>query len=89
MGCVVLSYYCYRGRLGWPRKMAVPSPVGNVNIVSPISTFVLKYIDTQITSIFLTKAPRYLMLGRKQQDPRSIRFRYKVYILAEKEVYVR
>ena len=27
--------------LGWPRKMAVPSPVGEVNIVSPIGTFVL------------------------------------------------
>ena len=27
--------------LGWPRKMAVPSPVGYVKIVSPISTFVL------------------------------------------------
>ena len=27
--------------LGWPRKMAIPSPVGDVNIVSPISTFVL------------------------------------------------
>ena len=27
--------------LGWPRKMAVPSQVGNVNIVSPISTFLL------------------------------------------------
>ena len=27
--------------LGWPRKMAVPSPLGDVKIVSPISTFVL------------------------------------------------
>ena len=28
-------------RLGWPRKMVVPSPLGDVKIVSPISTFVL------------------------------------------------
>ena len=27
--------------LGWPRKMAVPSPLGDVKIVSTISTFVL------------------------------------------------
>ena len=27
--------------LGWPRKMAVPSPLGDVKIVSPVSTFVL------------------------------------------------
>ena len=27
--------------LGWPRKMAVPSPAGDVEMVSPISTFVL------------------------------------------------
>ena len=27
--------------LGWPRKMAVPSPVGDVKIVSTISTFVV------------------------------------------------
>ena len=27
--------------LGWPRKMEVPSSVGDVKIVSPISTFVL------------------------------------------------
>ena len=27
--------------LGWPRKMAVPSPLGEVKIVSPVSTFVL------------------------------------------------
>ena len=34
--------------------MADLSPVGNVNIVSPISTFLLlKYIDTQIKCIFL------------------------------------
>ena len=33
--------------------MADLSPVGNVNIVSPISTFLLlKYIDTQIKCIF-------------------------------------
>ena len=27
--------------LGWPRKMAAPSPLGDVKMVSPISTFVL------------------------------------------------
>ena len=76
--------------LGWPRKMAVPSPVGDVKIlVSPISTFVLNYIDTQITCIFLTKAPRFFILGRKQQAPGSIHFRHTVYILAEREVSVR
>ena len=69
--------------------MAVPSPVGDVKIVSTIITFVLKYIDTQIKCIFLTKAPRYLILGRKQQAPGSIRFRYKVHISADKEVSVR
>ena len=33
--------------------MAVPSPVGDVKIVSPISTFVLyEYVDTQIKCFF-------------------------------------
>ena len=32
---------------------------------------------------------RYFILGRKQQAPGFIRFRYKVYILAEREVSVR
>ena len=72
-----------------PPKMAVSSPVGDLKIVSPISTSVLNYIDTQITCIFLTKAPRYFILGRKQQAPGSIHFRHTVYILAEREVSVR
>ena len=35
-------------RLGWPRKIVVPSPVGDVNIVSSISTFMLNTLDTRM-----------------------------------------
>ena len=38
--------------------MAIPSPVGDVKIVSTIITFVLKYIDTQIKCFFLSIDPR-------------------------------
>ena len=37
--------------LRWPRKMAVPSPVGDAKIMSPIGTFVLNTLE--IKSIFL------------------------------------
>ena len=44
--------------------MADLSPVGNVNIVSPISTFLLlKYIDTQIKFIFFCFFFLFLGLG--------------------------
>ena len=33
--------------------MAVPSPVGDVKIVSPISTFHAKYLDTQIKGMII------------------------------------
>ena len=33
--------------LGWPRKMAIPSPIGDVKIVSPISTFVLNILTVK------------------------------------------
>ena len=36
--------------LRWPRKMAVPSPVGDAKIMSPIGTFVLNTLE--IKSIF-------------------------------------
>ena len=117
MGCVVLSYYCNRGRiisvgraldcraggsgfdsrnrtntqglkmtekwrycfcpangwtfawLGWPRKMAIPSPVGDVKIVSSISTFVLKYTEAQIKSIFLNQGPEIIHFGQEATGP--------------------
>ena len=42
--------------LGWPRKMAVPSPLGDVKIVSPISTFVLNTLTLKWKCI-LTHLP--------------------------------
>ena len=38
--------------LGWPRKMAVPSPLGDVKIVSPISTFVLNTLTLKKSALF-------------------------------------
>ena len=39
--------------LGWPRKVAVPSPVKDVKIVSPISTFMLYTTTWEISAIWL------------------------------------
>ena len=39
--------------LGWPRKMAVPSPLGGVKYSVPKWYFRAKYIDTQIKCFFL------------------------------------
>ena len=38
--------------LGWPRKLAVPSPLGDVKIVSPISTFVLNTLTLKWKCLF-------------------------------------
>ena len=43
--------------LGWPRKMAVPTtPVGDVNIVFPISTFVLETLTFKYSAFFFIAA---------------------------------
>ena len=43
---------------GWSLKMAVLSLVGDIKIVSPISTFVLKTISTKV--LFLTTKVLFL-----------------------------
>ena len=42
--------------LGWPLEMADQSPVGDLKIVSPISTFVLNILTLKESAFFLVKS---------------------------------
>ena len=55
--------------LGWPHKMAVPSPEGVAKIVSPISTL---YSSTQIKCIFLKKKSCLTKIWHFQQCRHAI-----------------
>ena len=50
--------------LGWPRKIAVPSPVGDVKNSVPSKYFRAKYIDTQIKCFFLNPRFKYIFILR-------------------------
>ena len=53
--------------LGWPRKMAVPPPVGDVKIVSPISTFVLNTL-TLNDFFFIIRFKQQNMIAELHSD---------------------
>ena len=51
--------------LGWPRKMAVPSPLGDVKIVSPISTFVLNTLTLKKKVHFYFSSKAFVIYDHK------------------------
>ena len=53
MPCKWLAIFAWLGR---PRKKAAPSPVGEVKIVSPISTFVLKTLTLKESAFFFVSS---------------------------------